>query len=84
MTLGKGEEFIGYFWQMTSPCNDGHFSEAHVTKINLVDPDNRLYSRGENAVFPVDGVSISVRALRGEIPYTPPGYEGYERWFLAQ
>ena len=63
--LHQGETFLGYFWQMTDLQEDGSFRRAHIEEtILLEDKAPRQFSYGGKAVFTVNNISISIRALR--------------------
>lgn len=81
--LSADANFIGYFWQMTERHNDGSFSIAHIREVVMIDAARKKYQFGDDVIFSVDEIMITPRALRGEVERVPPGYEGLERWYLA-
>jgi len=84
--LELNETYVGYFWQMTGAQDDGTFKKAHVHETLLIDADKKLFLYGGEAVFSVDDVVITIRALRGPTSnnrYLPKKYEKYETWNSA-
>jgi hypothetical protein len=74
--------FLGYFFQMTDRTDDGNFHRAHMTQIELVDIEKKLYRTLGEVTFKIEEIDISVRANRG--PIQPlPGFEMYEIWNRA-
>jgi hypothetical protein len=80
--LSADANFIGYFWQMTGRRSDGSFSIAHIREVVMIDAARKKYQFGDDAIFSVDEVIITPRALRGENDMHSV-YEGLERWYLA-
>lgn len=71
-TLGPGEEFIGYYWQITDV--------AHIQEVTIVDPEKKTFVYGEQAIFDTSEVTISIRALRAEVSYSGGDFSKFERW----
>lgn len=81
--LEPNETFIGYFRQTTEAGFNGTFKKAYIQEIQIVDHDKKLFEYGEEAVFPLEDISINIWALRGpESNNTclPPEYQQYETW----
>lgn len=78
---------MGYFWQMTDRQDDGTFKKAHIRETLLHDADKKLFSYGEEAVFSVDDVEITIRALRGPASNNrclSKEFKKYETWNFRQ
>jgi len=81
--LRPNETFVGYFWQMTDRQDDASFKKAHIRETVLHDTDKKLYSDGGEAVFFIDDVAITVRALRGPASnnrFVSEEFKKYETW----
>ena len=84
-TLNVGDEFIGYFWQMTDKDDAGNFQKAHIRKINLVDPEKRLFKFEGEAKFNVSTVLISIHAKIGpesKNRFLSQEFDEYDTWNL--
>lgn len=85
--LRPSETFVGYFRQMTDRQGDGTYKKAHVRETLLRDADRRLFSYGEEAVFSIDDVVITIRALRGPASNNrclSKEFKKYETWNFRQ
>ena len=85
--LRPDETFVGYFWQMTDRQNDGTYKKAHIRETLLHDADKKLFSYGGEAVFSLDDVVITIRALRGPASnnrHLSKEFKKYETWNCAQ
>lgn len=49
--LDIGDEFIGYFWQMTEKDEVGKFHKAHIRKVILIDSEKLFFRYGGEAAF---------------------------------
>jgi len=81
--LRTNEIFVGYFSQMTDRQADDTYSKAHIRETLLHDGDRKLFSYGEEAVFSVDDVVITIRALRGPASnnrHLSKEFKKYETW----
>lgn len=84
-TLNIDDYFVGYFWQMTDKDDTGNFHKAHIRKINLVDPEKRLFKFESQAKFDVSSVSIKIHAKIGpesNNKFLSKEFDQYDTWNL--
>lgn len=77
--LSISKPFLGYFWQVTDRKDDGRFHKAHLTEIEIIDSERKLYRELDEITLNIDEVNIVIRALRGGNEY-PSEFSIYETW----
>ena len=69
--------FIGYCWQIMNEA-------AYIHEAILIDNESKMFRYGEEAIFPLDKVIITIKALRGPNSNNrfilPKELRTYETW----